>query len=245
MKKTITTIALSSALLGQLQSAITVYSEDFEGAPTYSVSIAEFNNGTSDHYGRTDGTNIHVDDEGDGAYSGVGGTMFFAAEDADQNGGTFPANLTSPSFSVAGSTMITFSGLFAAGSSGSGTPNYEDDDFVHVYIDFDGADTFATQLLGFEVPAAGASNQHIHQDTDLDGMGDGTQLNDTLTSFSAIVATGGASMARIRVSLDMGATSEEAAFDNLLVEVDQIPEPSSGLLLGLSAATLLLRRRRA
>ena len=232
--------------------SIVVYTEDFEtdgNGTRYTTSITEFNSTTSDHFGRTSGgAAIHVDDEGDNAYSGVNGSFFFAMEDADAGGGTLPGTweTTNPIF-IAGSTTVSFSMLFAAGSSGSGTPSYEDDDFVRVFIDFDGAGTFATQLLGFETPLAAVSNQHIHQDTDFDNRGDGVQVTDALTTFtSATIASGGASTAKIRITFDASGTSEEFAFDNLMLDVDAvIPEPSTGILALLGCGLFLRRRRSA
>ena len=230
-------------------SAVVVYTEDFEtdgNGSRYTTSFAEFNNGTSDHFGRTQNASIHVDDEVNGEYEGINNSWFYALEDADQNGGTLPGTWeTTNAINITGFTEVSFSMLFAAGSSGSATPNYENDDFVSVFIDFDGAGTFATQLLGFATPLLAPSNQHIHQDITgpFDGLGEGVQVTDTLTTFtSASVSTGGATTAKIRITFDGGATSEEFAWDNLML--DAVPEPSSAVLVGLGCSLLFVRRRR-
>ena len=253
-----TLIGVVSAL--QSASATVLFSHDFETPGGYTLGAgSEHITAANDYFSRTDGSSpVSIADDpssflDDGSYNDQRGAFsgdtdsanssafFFAAEDQDCCAGvTAPNTLTFSQFSVSGHANVTFGGWFAAGSSGSGAPSYELDDFIRVFIDFDGGGY--NKILGFEAPNNVASNQHLHQDVDLDvdTLGEGAQLNDRFQYFASNpIATGGATNATIRIELDAGATSEELAFDNIAV----IPEPSSALLLLLGSFGLLIRRR--
>lgn len=70
-----------------------LYQETFEtdGNPArYTTSVAEFTDGTSDYFTRTDGSNIG----GSNVYNTPEGSFFFAAQDLDGEGGPITVSLT-------------------------------------------------------------------------------------------------------------------------------------------------------
>mgnify|MGYP001324832448 CR=1 FL=1 len=77
-------LALCLGLSAQAQTVF--YTEDFEtdGQGSRYTASTPFNDGSADHWNRTDGSDIG---NATGAYSSYSGTYFWAAEDTDDNGG--------------------------------------------------------------------------------------------------------------------------------------------------------------
>ncbi len=164
---------------------------------TATGGTAFFNDGSSDHFSVTDGTNIS------GGYSGFCGS-FFAAEDVDDDGGsgTLPATF-SYTVDVSCWENMTFTGLFASSEGG-----FDSADDVTVVAILDGG---APQTLidvdgqgtGFNVGAAIA----------------GTNLSSSSQSFSATIAGAGSTSSTlvIEVSVSLGSGSETIAFDEFTI----------------------------
>jgi len=176
------------------------------------------------------------------AYTGFSNN-YFSAEDINDPQGGGPA-LQTLTFTVDISAVtgnLTFSGLFAAGNSTGPTPRYDFDDFLLVQASIDG--NTPQNLLAFETASATAFNQQILQDTDFDGIGDGAVLTAAATGFNNIPISGTGSSLEVTIQVRMDAGDEEIAFDEIFIEGDAIPEPSSALL-ALAGSALLFGRRR-
>ena len=77
------TYFLLFTLVSSYSNAQVFWTEDFEtdGETVRYTSSNVFNDGTNDHYGRTNGSNIS------GGYVSPNGSWFMAGEDLDDNGG--------------------------------------------------------------------------------------------------------------------------------------------------------------
>ena len=218
-----------------LQAAILLF-ENFEtdGLGTRYTGTGVFSDGIDDYFTRTDG---FTEASGIPAFTGFGGTYFWAAEDTDA------------SENASGVTLLDFSGLDLSTTPvfqisldiGAGSNSAFDsvDDFLLVQYRFD-AGPWQT-ALSFQNNGQ-TFNGPLLVDTDFDGIGDGTELGlafQTITS-SSISTTG--TLMDLRIDTLMTSGSEAVAFDN--IQVSSIPEPSvTALIAGMGGLLLMLARR--
>jgi hypothetical protein len=223
-------LGLAAASTGRAQ--VTLFSESFEtdGQGVRYTASTPFNDGSSDHWNRTDGSDIN---NTSGAYSGLDGSFFWAAEDTDDNGGNGNDEQTIDftGIDITGYTGIEFSGLFGAGNTnGAGASAYDASDYIKITYQIDGGGF--NDLLWFSYQDNGdAFNEPIGLDTDFDGTQDSTLLSNSLQSFTGSIAGTGNSL-DLRVSVYMDSADEEVAFDNLTVTA--IPEPSTFILVAMT-----------
>jgi HYR domain len=191
----------------------TIASQSFELDGVGYIPGAEFNDGGSDHFGRTDGSDI-ANVSGD--YLGADGTWFMAGEDQDDNGGDgLDEKVVIVDQDISAHTGITVSGLFAAGNeNGPGSSGYDAPDYLLVEYSVDGG-AWEKGLEFRYVDNGDAYNEPIAQDTDFDGMGDGAVLTRTFTEYSFGVPDGSDLDIQITTSID--GASEELAYDNIVI----------------------------
>lgn len=206
---------LTAGLMASTSTQVIAF-ESFEGTAAelgYSVSN-QFNDGGSDHYNRTDGSDIA---NSSGAYQSTDGTFFWAAEDTDDNGGDGldEKTMTLNTVNIAGQSAVRVEGLFAAGNeNGPGSSQYDKDDFFFVEYRVDGG-AWQKGVQFSYVRVADDFNEPIALDTDFDGIGDGVLLNRNFAPFGFNVPSGNS--LEIRVQLHMDGAGEEVAFDNIQV----------------------------
>jgi hypothetical protein len=213
--------------------ANTLLFEDFEDdTVTYTLNQTEFSDGSGDYFTRTDGSNI----AGSVNFTNVQGTSFFAAQDIDGDG-TNPGVQTF-SLSIAGFQNLAFSAFFAEDDDGS-DQDWDDTDFVHVDYQIDGGG----YLPLFWLENDGSTfNTAPLVDTDFDGIGDGAEITDAFTSYSASIPGIGSILdLRFTYSLDSG--DEDIAVDNISITGTVIPEPLAVGGAALLGVVGLLRRR--
>ncbi|MGJ8667617.1 MAG: hypothetical protein ACSHW7_14695 [Patiriisocius sp.] len=200
------------------QDPATLVFEDFEDASvTYTTSVPEFTDANSDYFTRTDGTNIasNVD------IAGVEGSSFFGAQDIDGEVANANQFINFDNLDITGLNNITFSALFAEDDSNDGNEDYDDSDFVRIEYSFDG--TNYTTFFGI-VNDGREFNGAPLKDTDLDGIGDGAEITDTMTSYSASFVNDastnpmGVTTVSIRISIDLNGGDEDIAIDNVLIQ---------------------------
>lgn len=201
-----------------------VWTESFEtdGLGTrYSVSNT-FLNSANDFYVRTDGTNISTVA---GAYSAQDGTFFWAGEDMNDTSGPnlgdgqIIKTITFFPIDVTGVVSLQLRSLFATGNTGTG---WDSADQLYVEYNLDGAGWVKIQQ--FATPTAG-TNLGLYQDADLNGFGEGTQLNTAFQLFSTNIPGTGTSL-EIRITAGCDSGSEEFAFD--LISVYDIAGGATG-----------------
>ncbi len=177
-------------------------------------ALAEFSDGFSDFFTRTDSTNINANYD----VTGFGGSFFFAMMDTNGSPGTADSTETRITFAaidITGYTNLSFSGLFAEDDDGV-NQDWDGTDFLLIEYSIDGGSF--QNLMSFRSSAAGFNSEPA-QDTNFDGTGDGTALTSAFTSFTAgITGTGSNLVLRITSHLDSG--DEDIAFDNIEVNGD-------------------------
>jgi hypothetical protein len=218
----------SDALIEPATPAPSVFfAESFEGPGIGWDVTADFYASSSDYFTRTDDNTVNPISAG--FYSGIDGDFFWAAEDINSFPdipGVIPRYLTLLPIPITGKSDLRFDGLFAASTSNQ----FDASDYVQVEYRIDGS---AWKVgLAFR-NTTGGSNARLAEDTDFNGLGDGTLLDRTLTNYGFdIVGTGNFLEVRVAVALNSG--SEEAAFDNL-----RVSGASSGALYNFYADAAL------
>ncbi len=235
---------------------VDIIRESFEtdgNGTRYTLSI-DFNDGTSDHFGVTDQSDIS---NVSGAYTGLAGSFLVAGEDLDDDGGnlndvqTFDLNQVD----ISGFTNIEVSGLFGAGNeNGPGNSNYDLADYLAVLYSTDGGATYMPGLIFNYVNGGDDFNEPLAQVTtityqagvtaqqaaaelgDFDGNGtanyasvmasngDATELLGTALQSFSFTVPDATTL-DIRIAAYFDAGSEEFAFDDIAVTGDVAAPP--------------------
>ena len=173
--------------------------EEFESTANLTADPGSgfFNDGSSDHFNVTDGTDIS------GTTSGFTGS-FFAAEDVNDDGGT-GANpqVFTITFDVTNFMNLSFTGLFAQPETGG----FDDSDDVTVSASIDGG-TPEIIIDVDEIDDGDAFNQLAQID--------GIQLTNAAQEFSSPISGTGTTLT-LTISVSLGAASETIAFDNFTI----------------------------
>ncbi|MEB3219001.1 MAG: ExeM/NucH family extracellular endonuclease, partial [Nostocales cyanobacterium 94392] len=200
----------------------TIWQESFEtdGQGTRYTASNTFNDGSNDHFQRTDGSNISNISN---PYSNYNGTFFWAGEDLDDNGGDGLANktITFQAVNTSSFSNLEFKGLFGVGNEkGAGSSAYDATDFAKVFYSIDGGTNFTEALRFSYVNSGDAFNEPLAQDTNFDGNGDGTVLTTAMQEFSFNIPN--ASNVTIKIEARFDAGDEEFGFDNFQLAGDAI-----------------------
>jgi hypothetical protein len=183
----------------------TIWTENFNNNSQYTLTLGgEGNNGIADYFQRTDGLNINK------TYTGKTGTYFFAGQDIDDGGWTgsaSPSQLTWSAINISSYTSVSFKADFAS----TATNKIDNPDYVHFEYKLDGGSWI--NLIWFE--NNGTTNTYLIEDTDFDGVGDGTQLNSALTTFTKSIPDGNSLELRMTVALN--SADEDFAVDNIII----------------------------
>ncbi|MGB3592332.1 MAG: hypothetical protein WBA16_11670 [Nonlabens sp.] len=204
----------------------TLLSEDFEtdgntrtGGSRYTTSVPEGQDaGTnaSDYFLRTDGSTINAVLTGNNS-------SFFAAQDIDGVAGNgvlivaadLPVSLEFAEFTISNQTTFNFSIDLAEDDDGV-NQDWDGPDFVRLQYSIDNGTSWIT-FFAVEGDSAG-TNGTPRVDTNLDGLGDGTEITaawQTLTgSFTDNSAT---TSLRIRALISLDSGDEDIAIDNITI----------------------------
>jgi len=184
-----------------------IFQEDFESGGSYDPpSIPECTDNGGDYFLLTDGSNINA------TFTGVTGS-YFAAQDIDAAGcpaGGLTETITWTGINISGQTGLQLS-IDAAEDDDGSNQDWDGPDFVHIEVSIDGG--AFVDVIWFEATGT-TTNFTGAQDTDFDGLGDGTVLTDAFQTFmNTITGTGTTMDIRITFHLDSG--DEDIAIDNL------------------------------
>lgn len=231
------TILLFGLMLGHQEQGVgqvSIFSEDFEtdgNGSRYTTSVAEFTDNGGDYFTRTDGSNISSSVQ----FSGVRGSYYFAAQDIDGEGATLPVSLTFSGIDISGKTGIEFS-IYLAEDDGSGE-HWDDSDYVHIQYKIDGGDF--TPLIHIENFNNVEFNSYPAIDTNFDGTGNGSEITDTFTQYTASISGTGSTL-EIVIELYLDSGNEDIAFDDLLITAVSEPTVSTGISSSITQTTATL-----
>ncbi len=185
--------------------------DTFDDASQFTVTQgALFTDGFGDYFTVTDGSTIGSFVEFTNPDGG-----FLAAQDVNGEGGPATVQILYDDINIAGLTNLNFSGLFAEDDDGT-NQDWDADSSVLLEYSIDGG--AFQNLLAFE--ATGGTNSEPAQDTDFDGIGDGTALTDTFQEFTAAISGTGSSL-DLRITLaSLEAGDEDIAIDNVMIVGD-------------------------
>ena len=171
----------------------------------YTTSITELTDGSGDYFTQTDGSNIN------GSFTGADGS-FFAAQDIDGDQPTLPVELEITNINISNLTNLEFSIDLAEDDDGS-NEDWDTGDYVRIFYSIDGG---AEQNLIWIQNDGSTFNSVPSIDTDFDGVGDGTEITDTFSTFTESVTDTGSSM-DIRIEFNLDGGDEDIAIDNIEV----------------------------
>lgn len=188
-----------------------------------SQTFDDGDNPSDSYFKRTDGSDIVVEN---GAYTGFGGSFFWAGADLDgansRIGGDLKS-LTLPEVDVLGEDAVQFTGLFGAGkydpTEDESFNTYDFNDSLVVRYSTDGGATFQRGLkFSYDPGTSGSSfSRPIGLDADFDGVADGPTLLPGMQPFSFDLPSS-ASTVIIRLDMYLQNGNEQLAFDDLRVE---------------------------
>ncbi len=209
MRKITLLISLMFVSFGFSQTVI--YQESFEAdanGTNYNTSIPEFSDGGNDYFTRTDGSNIATNVE----ITGQDGAYFFGAQDLDGEGAVLPVSLTTVNADVSTLSSVDFVIDLAEDADGSNL-DWDAADYVHIFYSLDGG--AEQNLLWIEADIDSGSNSSAAEDTDFDGLGDGSVLTDVLTQFNKTIDVSSASTISLRIEFNLNSGDEDIAIDNI------------------------------
>lgn len=199
--------------------------------------------GGFDYFGRVAPDGIAIGAE----INGVTGSGFFAGNDFDATAAGDPgitedtAIFTVLGINISGESLFRFSGDFAEDTTNGSVPGWDADTAIRIEGSVDNGAFFNIFAIEAEIPTG--INAIARIDTNFDGVGEGTALTNTLTTFNADFMANGSTL-DLRITLaEFDTAAEDFAFDNL--QVSAVPEPNSALLLSFVCGLATLRRRRS
>ncbi|WP_442506617.1 choice-of-anchor D domain-containing protein [Novipirellula sp. SH528] len=141
---------------------------------------------------------------------------YWRAEDVGSGGGVNPDVINWTGINITGRSELLFSGFFGATEDVS---RFEPDDFILIEAKID-AGPFV-KVLEFQAQNA-AGNSSMAQDTNFDGLGDGSLLGLNLSRFYGSIAGLGSNL-DLRITVSSG-NEEEIAFDQFTLESGALPK---------------------
>ncbi len=184
------------------------------GYITSGLANSDLNRATFDYFGVLDSFQITSP-----VYFTTDGFFIFAASDIPDSGqpeGDGAGSVQFAPIDVDGVSQVSVSILAGADNSGEngGFTNFEPGDGLTVEYQFDGGSW--APLAAFKND--GQAESDLSEDTNLDGVGDGTPLTSALADFSwNLTVPGGAQELNLRVSIVSDDAFEAIAFDHLRV----------------------------
>ncbi|MBT8252535.1 MAG: T9SS type A sorting domain-containing protein [Flavobacteriaceae bacterium] len=214
----------------EMSAQIILASEDFEDA-TVTYTLVNEDTGSpigediseilvEDYFGRVMLSDFQPSD--DINYSNIQGTSFFGAMDMDgiaSYGSMQTGSLNWNNLDVSTSAIATVSAFFAEDIDTGGSPyDWDPNTQVLIQVQLDGGGY--TTVFALESTGTGFNNQAA-VDTNFDGLGDGTLINDVLTELMVMVDVSTASTIDVRITMTgLNAAGEDVAIDNVTIVGD-------------------------
>ncbi|MEO1560381.1 MAG: hypothetical protein AAFS12_12370, partial [Cyanobacteria bacterium J06632_19] len=185
-----------------------VLNETFDNDSQFTKSSQFFSDGSNDYLGiyNQNATNIK-------SYTSFT-NKFLAGQDLDGEGASLPITLTWSNIDIKWLTDLQFSGDFASFFDSPG--DIDKNDFIKVYYSIDSGQE--QNLLSFSGSdfSSGSFNGVFLQDTDFDGVGDGTKLDGEAKNFTQAISGTGSKL-DLKLEINLNAGNEDFALDNFLI----------------------------
>ena len=195
-----------------------VYTLDFETPGGYTTTSDEaIGSADSDYFTRTDGSNINQYAE----FTNIQGSYFFAVQDADGAGVTFPAEINITGIDITGITSLGFSIMIAEDQAYDNAEDWDADSYIHIQYQI-GSGGFQDLLW---IEAEGGTNTVPKVDTDFDGLGDGTEITPAFQALTASIAGTGTTLDIKIIINGLDAGDEDVAFDNIQIFEPDVDAP--------------------
>lgn len=215
MKKIFTTCALALVSFWT-QSQTLIWQDNFEDPTATTIGggtrtpSSSFITNTNRYFSRVSAANIATSLP----YTGLEGTFFWGAEDADNGNTQSPRqSVTWTGINITGRNSISFKGTFAIGTAtvwDHGTSTSITD---HMIVEYRVNGGNWVEALRFFPNIANSASGALALETTGDSLGDGAALNSALTEYAFNIPTKGTTLdLRFRVSVN--ALVEELAIDN-------------------------------
>jgi hypothetical protein len=176
-----------------------------------------FNNGVDDYWDRGEPHDFDTLTN----YVGWDGAFFWAVEDTDssEGNGSLVQTIEFAPINISGHENLEFSGLFASTANSALGPGFPfgGDQHIKVLYSVDGG--LFQEGLCF-VPNG---DDHLALDENCDGVAEGPELTATFGTWPFKIPNGSTLDLRIEVQAEL--TSQELAFDNLMVTGQFVPSP--------------------
>ncbi|MEL7036330.1 MAG: ExeM/NucH family extracellular endonuclease [Cyanobacteria bacterium J06592_8] len=206
-----------------------VLNEPFDDASQFTTNTSFFSDAGSDFFGISDGSgggDFDGDPQPNGikAYTGFEGS-FLTGQDLNGEGASLPITVTWSGLDISGLNNLEFSGDFAEFFDDPGDIDAADSIQLTYQIDggtsqnllwFSGADFSST---------SSPSNGVFREDTDFDGVGDGTALGDAAQTFTAAISGTGSTL-DLQLSLNLDSGDEDFGIDNFIIAEPSTTGPS-------------------
>jgi hypothetical protein len=213
--------------------AATLFFEDFEDAAVgYTSSVPDdlTDIANEDYFGRIDSGQILPAGI---IYKNVQGPGFYGAQDTDgtNSGDIQLITLNFSGIDISNATNLNLSWYVAEDDDGI-REDWDPTSSFRIGAQIDGGGYFT--VFSIESADAAVPNKVPKVDTDLNGVGDGSEITDAFTQFSTGLPTAGRVL-DIRITIeDLDSGDEDIAFDSLLLTGDlpSVPIPAAVWLFG-------------
>jgi hypothetical protein len=215
--------------------AATLFFEDFEDAAVgYTSSVPDdlTNIAIKNYFGRIDqypGGALPADV----IYNNVQGSGFYGVQDTDaaNSGDIQLITLNFSGIDISNATNLNLS-WYVAEDDDAPNEDWDPTSSFRIGAQIDGGGYFT--VFSIESADAAVPNKVPKVDTDLNGVGDGSEITDAFTQFSTGLPTAGRVL-DIRITIeDLDSGDEDIAFDSLLLTGDlpSVPIPAAVWLFG-------------
>ncbi|MFK5983263.1 MAG: HYR domain-containing protein, partial [Flavobacteriaceae bacterium] len=193
-----------------------ILNEQFDDNSGFTTSTPFFSDGFSDYFGLAVSNDYNGDSSPNNLKNYINNTgSYLVGMDLDGEGASLPITIDWTGLNIAGFNGIVFTGEFAEFFDNPGDIDAADYILVQYQIDGGGYQNLLS-FVGADF-SSGSNNGIFRQDSDFDGVGEGTALTGSLLLFSSfpIASTGNVMDLRMTISLNSG--DEDFAVDNFVV----------------------------
>src|SRR5690554_70017 len=206
-----------------------VLNETFDGNSNFTTSTPFFSNGDRVYFGITGDSNDFGSDPvptGLKPYEGFSGN-YLTGMRLNGMGASLPISIIWEDLDIQGATNLIFKGDFAEYFDAPGHIDASDFILVEYQIDGQGYEPLLSFVgADFINPP---NNGVFREDTNFDGVGDGTALNNQAQRFTKNITQTGNSL-DLRISVSVNAYDEDFALGNIIITGDGVEDTTPPII---------------